>query len=234
MLSEQSLSFRREKQSSIITSVAYRLFRLTNSVFGPARMLKFWLEATRLSHRFAHEAAGLVHGDKYYSLNHAPFKDWIKEGSKVIDIGCGDGRWSAMVSEFAAVTGIDSNPVKIETAKKRGSTANFMVGRADTVNGDFDTAILIHVLEHIDRPVEFLQSLDVSTVVIEVPDFDSDILNYIRLENGTPFYSDADHVREYTEELLREHLDRSGWKITHLLKSGGTISARAEKSARPD
>lgn len=225
-----TLSFERAKAKSVIVSLAYRIFRLTNKAVGQKRMLKFWLKLTRIAHRFAHEGSGLVYGDDYYSINHAPFKEWIKPGSKVIDIGCGDGRWSALIAEFTECTGVDQNQIKISDAQKRNSKAKFISSDAREIDFEtFDTACLIHVLEHIDEPVEFLKSLSVQTLIVEVPDFDSDILNYVRADLGVEFYSDADHVCEYTEALLRGHLERSEWKVIELRRSGGTISAWCER-----
>jgi len=63
-----------------------------------------------------------------------------------------------------------------------------------------------------------------------VPDFESDPLNIVRLAEGCAFYSDADHVREYTEEILNAQLTRNGWVVLENRKSGGAVLAVAEQS----
>jgi hypothetical protein len=96
----------------------------------------------------------------------------------------------------------------------------------------FDLVLLFHVLEHIDDVDALLRDLTLvaARVLVEVPDFDSDPLNYARLRLGRSFYSDSDHVREYTAPLLERQLSRAGWKVTRLEVRRGSIVAAAERS----
>ena len=89
----------------------------------------------------------------------------------------------------------------------------------------FDVALLIHVIEHIDNVDSFLRSLLTifTTLVIEVPDFEADVLNQARHMLGCSYYSDPDHVREYTIGILRQQLNRNGWSVLGYEKHGGDI-----------
>lgn len=74
--------------------------------------------------------------------------------------------------------------------------------------GKFDYVLLIHVLEHIDNPELLLMEVrgNCSKLVIEVPDHESNALNWTRRKLGRPYYSDADHVREYSLDLITKQL----------------------------
>lgn len=96
----------------------------------------------------------------------------------------------------------------------------------------FDLALLLHVIEHIDEADRILNELKTvpSMIIVEVPDFEQDALNYVRLKQNLPFYSDGDHVREYTEEILVDQLTRNGCDVIETRKNGGAVLAVAESN----
>lgn len=106
--------------------------------------------------------------------------------------------------------------------KTKETNVTYILGDArhnlPLVLGDrtFDVALLVHVLEHIDDPDLLLKRIRevASTLIVEVPDFEADALNLVRYELGLPCYTDADHVREYSPDILRYQMERSGWVPT--------------------
>lgn len=94
----------------------------------------------------------------------------------------------------------------------------------------FDFALLIHVLEHVEYPEQLLCELRINCkkLVIEVPDHESNPLNWVRIKMNQPYYTDADHVREYSIGLIRNQLKATGWKDTYLIQKGGAIFLLAE------
>ncbi len=96
----------------------------------------------------------------------------------------------------------------------------------------FDTALLLHVLEHIDDADGCLTTLrsTADRLIVEVPLFDKDELNLIRLDLGVDFSSDADHVREYTHELLKAQLTRNGWEVLDCVQGPISIAAWARQN----
>ena len=95
-------------------------------------------------------------------------RDWLKEhlGNRkirVIDIACGSGFGTAILSELGETIGVDIDPESIEYAKShyRNGHIDFMIGNADDKDflnslGRFDAIISSGTIEHIEDPITFL------------------------------------------------------------------------------
>jgi SAM-dependent methyltransferase len=222
--SESELSFPRRKKRSIPIALAFRARPLFIRLLGRRRVLRMLLGASRVSWRLAFETATEHYGEDFmtqvYALPRERLVDWVPEGARVIDIGCGSGRVSRLVAARAeAVIGVDRNPDHIELARRHTNPPNvsFRVGDADReLEGVYDLALVIHLLEHLDDPDTFLTRLRslAKRAIIEVPDFRADGLNIARLDLGADFSTDADHVREYTPDVLADQLARNGWSVS--------------------
>ena len=236
---EQSLSMPREKERSILVSLGYRLGRAGDAIFGRRRMLRLFMNGSWLFWRFAFERSGEIYGDDFHNHSKALSEDylqkWISPEDTVIDIGCGLGRWCEIAAKYASsVVGIDYSEELIAAARLRTEAAN-----VEYINGDvtrdldgrqFDLAVMTHVIEHIDDADTMLKELRsvANRLIVEVPDFESDPLNIVRLAENCSFYSDGDHVREYTQAILNAQLERNGWIVLENRKSGGAVLAVAE------
>jgi SAM-dependent methyltransferase len=172
-----------------------------------------------------------MYGDHFHneSLATSPsaLKEIIPKGSRVIDIGCGSGRWARVISELGCeVVGVDHSASNLELARSKGGNIKYIQFDATQEFGKlgiFDFGVLIHVLEHIENPTDLMRSLRNSCkkLVIEVPDFESDSLNWLRIKANRPYYSDADHVREYSSESIKKLVNETGWTTTYKFQKGG-------------
>jgi SAM-dependent methyltransferase len=123
--------------------------------------------------RFAGEGAGLAavcaYGmPEFYNRTiqleqRLALKPWldVKPGTRVLDVGCGVGRWSRLLAaRGAVVTGVDLSPTMIDQARLR-ATAEGVADRCRfrvqdlselDVGGQFDVVLGVTVLQHILDP----------------------------------------------------------------------------------
>lgn len=227
------MDFPRDK--GILHAAIFRLLYLTKTlvtkIFGKRLTLGFLLDISWLFRRLAFELGGEMYGNHSHneSLATSPsvLKEIIPKGSRVVDIGCRSGRWARVTSELGCeVVGVDHSASNLESARSKGGNIEYI--QFDATQdfgklGKFDFGVLTHVLEHIENPIDLMRSLRSSCkkLVIEVPDFESDSLNWLRIKTNRPYYSDADHVREYSSESIKELVNKTGWVTTYKFQKGG-------------
>jgi len=235
------LTMERAKKRSWPIVLSYKIKGLSQQVIGRRRVLRFCLNASWLLRRFAFELSCDIFGNSFHdsglALSERVIKQTIPAGGSVLDIGCGTGRWSRVAARHARyVVGIDQDKVGIQTARSISTEPNLEYVDGDVTKDlagrSFDVGLLIHTLEHIEDAGSFLSSLHsiVKTLVVEVPDFEADPLNVVRLELNCPYYSDGDHVAEYSLSSLKTQLESSGWLVKHHEQHGGAVLAIAVSS----
>jgi SAM-dependent methyltransferase len=123
--------------------------------------------------RFAGEGAGLAavcaYGmPEFYNRaiqfeQRLALRPWlgVKPGTRVLDVGCGVGRWSRLLAAKGAhVTGVDLSPTMIAQAQRRAA-AEGVAARCQfrvqdlsklEVEGQFDVVLGVTVLQHILDP----------------------------------------------------------------------------------
>lgn len=146
-------------------------------IVAPAR--HYWEERAQ---RFAGEGAGLraicSYGmpefyNRYIHLTQrlalAPWLRRIQPGTRVLEIGCGVGRWSLLLARRGArVTGIDIAEAMVEEARVRASRAQ-LEDRCDFLTADlasldlgsrFERILCVTVLQHIMDEARFQAAID--------------------------------------------------------------------------
>jgi 2-polyprenyl-3-methyl-5-hydroxy-6-metoxy-1,4-benzoquinol methylase len=131
---------------------------------------RYWEDRAR---RFAAQGSGLAAVCSYgmpefynrmihYCQNLAlrPWLD-IEPGTRVLDVGCGVGRWSSLLAaRGGSVTGMDLSPTMIEQAQRRAKAkgvadrCRFLVQDLAQLNAGetFDLIVGVTVLQHILEP----------------------------------------------------------------------------------
>ena len=127
----------------------------------------YWEDRAR---RFARRGAGLAAVCSYgmpefynrmiHSCQRLALEPWfdMKPGARVLDVGCGVGRWSSMLAmRGACVTGVDLSPTMISEARRRaaahgvGDRCRFLVQDLAQLDAgeQFDVVLGVTVLQHI-------------------------------------------------------------------------------------
>ena len=133
---------------------------------------------------------------------------------RMLDVGCGNG---ALLKSFGtlrphwSMTGTEwdgRNRAKVEAIPL---VEALHVGDPSEVPGDFDLIALVHVLEHIAAPREYLEGLGSKlasggNLLIQVPDFRSNPFDLMI----------ADHCTHFGVDTLTRLLTDAGFHISHV------------------
>lgn len=222
-------------QNRFLWRLSYFFVNFSRKFVGEERLLCVLLDLSWLFRRLAFEQSCKIVGESNLlertALSRSQFEQKVKPGSRILDVGCGSGRWVEIgLMHGAVIVGIDSNQVAINSCRERFPDATFFNGTLDDYlaanpESRFDYVLLSHLLEHIDKPEEFLRKVAVISrnVLIEVPDFDSDPLNSLRIQYSRPFYTDNDHIFEFNSEELHSLLDIASIEVVSTIKQGGML-----------
>lgn len=239
------LSLPRAKPRSVTRAFLHRVTGWLSSV-AAIPVLKLFLNLAWVSRRLAFELScktlGLSFVEDAMGLTDAMVEAVIPENAVVLDLGCGSGRASRKVAGRASrVIGIDRDKHLLNVGREIGLPDNVRLVFGDITHplpvqvseSAVDVALLIHCLEHIDDVESMLENLHAfaAALVVEVPDFAADVLNRVRYQLDCPWYSDGDHVREYTADSLIAQLGDCDWDVSELWHSNGSIVALAHPRA---
>lgn len=183
---------------------------------------------------------GGVHTKHRHTAYHDFFISRIKEGERVLDIGCGIGAvaYDLATRAGAVVDGIDSNDASIAEAKLRFVHPNldFRVQNALKLDGQkpYDVVLLSNVLEHLNDRPDFLKQVQVLTgakhFFVRVPLFERDWRVPLKKELGVEWRLDPDHKTEYTLNSFAEDIKAAGLEVKHQEVRWGEIWAELKAS----
>lgn len=173
---------------------------------------------------------GGVHPKHHLMGYHSFFLDNIKKGSKILDIGCGDGTLTHDIAKKASkVVAIDKLEGVVKAAEGRNKESNISYLHGDATNYEFrekfDMIILSSVLEAIDDRVRFLKKIKklAPAILIRVPMINRDWLTLYKKELGMDWRMNKAEVTEFTVESLKEELRKSGLRLDRYSVQFGEI-----------
>ena len=198
----------RTKPRSVLASVAYRL----GQFLPDGTILDLAAITDRIARDRASQQGANIWGENSFLHKH------INPDDRVIEIGCNTGRVLSTVDARVRV-GVDTNRHAIEQGRILHPHLTLIHAEAREYLRQaepFDVLILSHVLEHIDEPEKFLGVVSerFDRVYIEVPDFECNALNPVRVERGRSLlYTDDDHVAEFDRRELQGMLEGAGLEV---------------------
>lgn len=205
----------RRKPRNLLASLLYRINRYLPLSKG--RKLDLMLDLAWVSHRLSIENAAELNLNR--KAPNAFLQNGIKPDDRVLEIGCDRGQVLASI-DAAERVGVDYNRAAIDAGKKQYPALSLIAGEARDYLAKaepFDVLILSHVLEHVDRPEQFLASVRerFDRIYVEVPDFDWTDLNRLRLQRKRGLlHMDDDHVAEFDRDELEQLFDSTQLRIT--------------------
>lgn len=138
------------------------------------------------------------------------------EGKKFIEVGCGQGEFLKVLSEFPVeVHGIEHDPHLVELARAQGlDVTEGFTETEDTrfAGGLYDVFLSFNFLEHQPDPGTMLQAIyrnleDDAMGLITVPSFE-----YI-MDHNSYYELIRDHLAYYTFETFTPLLERNGFLV---------------------
>jgi SAM-dependent methyltransferase len=195
----------RRKSRNLLASLVYSINRFLP--LSRARKLDLMLDLAWVSHRLSIENAAELNLNR--KGPNAFLQGGIRPGDRVLEIGCDRGQVLASINATERV-GVDYNSSAIAAGKQQFPELTLIAGEARDYlakSKPFDVLILSHVLEHVDRPEEFLASVKdrFDRIYDEVPDFDWTDLNGLRVQRKrTLIHMDDDHIAEFDRDELEQ------------------------------
>lgn len=133
------------------------------------------------------------------------------ETGNLLDIGCGNGTF---LRAFGArnpkwrMTGLELDSRNQQVIESIPGVAGLHVGSIESLQDRFDLIVLIHVLEHIPHPMNYLRSLSGrlspgGLLLIEVPNLEKSPFDILV----------ADHCTHFTSEILQGVVASAGFEI---------------------
>jgi SAM-dependent methyltransferase len=164
-----------------------------------------------------------VPAENYWFRRHLAVYEWIGArviGGRVIDLACGEGYGSEVLSRSAAsVVGVDANPQAYEHARLRYERQNLTFERGMVENygepGAYDAVVFLQTIEHVQDPAAVLRHFRAllapgGTAYVSTP-------NLLTLAPpGAPKSDNPWHVKEYRAHEF-DHLCRSVFSDVRLL-----------------
>jgi SAM-dependent methyltransferase len=211
-------------------------------IFWPVRAylsLRRWLDACFLDRALIRLFNG-VHPKNIFNYRHEFFFENVGPGDVVIDAGCGTGFiLSKIASRIKKGYGLDYDQRLTEYWKAFAHGENVEPVLADLSTFDFasfrsktryNVCIVSHILEHIEDVPSFLKRIGADRLLICVPSQENWRAQLL-IHFGLPYLTDPTHYREYTRSMLRDELERAGYRPVLMgFNAEGEIVCRAEKT----
>lgn len=148
------------------------------------------------------------------------FKDFV--GSKVLDVGCGNGDVCNFISDYCdEIIGLDISQSSVKKAREKYSNIKFKVGSATDIpekDNTFDTVLAVDIIEHILDTEQLFREFNrvlkkhgfLCITTNELTKLKSIIISVFFLDRY--FFPTSPHIRYYTRKNIRKVFGLFGFK----------------------
>ncbi|MFH0976550.1 MAG: methyltransferase domain-containing protein [Spirochaetota bacterium] len=229
-----------KKSSNDVVDYLLDIIRKKSDILSPPESLCFLFDIDNKLYDLEGRAS-IRYGDGIHTKHkHIKYHDFFIEntpaGSKVLDIGCGNGALAYDIATHVlkvTVYGIDLNQDNISVAKNRFMNENivYVCGDAlkDLPNDIFDVIVLSNVLEHLENRVEFLNEIKTrynpNKFLIRIPIFERDWRVPLKRELGIDYRLDSTHCIEYSQDEFFNEIAQAGLQVESYKINWGEIWA---------
>ena len=133
----------------------------------------------------------------------------IPKGARVLDAACGCGYGSWLMQQAGLeVTGVDISGEAISYAEENYKGPSYIEKSVYELDGTWDAIVSFETLEHLVRPLDFLEAVKAPLLIASVPN-----------ENVYPFHPEVfkddlyPHQRHYTAEQFTDLLNAAGYAV---------------------
>jgi len=141
----------------------------------------------------------------------------IPRGHKILDLGCGTGRFISLLKDDYETYGMDISEWAVSEARKRNCSTTFLnhsLEQSDMFSFQFNGIVAINVIEHFANPEAMLEKLHSNIkpggyLFIHMPVASNRMSKYLL----NRFYHDETHVFIPSIKQLNALLDKIGFSM---------------------
>jgi ubiquinone/menaquinone biosynthesis C-methylase UbiE len=156
-------------------------------------------------------------------------------GRRVLDVGCGTGKFAAALSERAKVWGVDASPEMLEVARGRAPRARFKQASADALpfkDGWFERVTMWLVVHLVDRPRVFAEARRVLGVggKLAIATFDPSYFGVFWFRDYFPSMEEIDRARFPTRDDFEHEFAAAGFSTPQFTRLSQTATVSREQA----
>ncbi|MBW2004221.1 MAG: class I SAM-dependent methyltransferase [Deltaproteobacteria bacterium] len=143
---------------------------------------------------------------------------FLKQDTKLLDIGCGDGTFLRMVRPHVAVAeGTEITTYHVNNLRKEGVKIWDCFLHEMTPEGPYDIICLFALLEHVPKVMKFLNDLksrfthEKTQIFIEVPNLLDPLTSCYDVREYRDFFYREYHLYYFSEKSLNKLINKAGF-----------------------
>jgi ubiquinone/menaquinone biosynthesis C-methylase UbiE len=173
--------------------------------------------------------------ENWWEICEALVREGDLAGRRVLDVGCGTGKFAAALSERAKVWGVDASPEMLDVARSRAPRVRFKQASADALpfkDGWFERATMWLVVHLVERPRVFAEVRRVLAGGgrLALASFDPSYFGVFWFRDYFPSMEEIDRARFPTQADLERELPAAGFGAPSFTRLSQTATVSRERA----